>query len=98
VRKTLLATRTRRAVPVWLNKRYSGLKPKAFPMPPDRPLEPWRSFLADIDRTVDHPVVLHCIGGFAMAVLFRPAMLRHTLQMPDGTLTLRLRLEMLWGD
>lgn len=39
-------------------------------MPPDRPPEPWRSFLADIDRRIDHPVVLHCLGGFAMAMLY----------------------------
>jgi hypothetical protein len=36
----------------------------------DRPPEPWYSFFAEIDRTFDHPVVLHCIGGFAIAMLF----------------------------
>lgn len=38
-------------------------------MPPDRPPEPWLSFFLEIDRTFDHPVVLHCIGGFAIAML-----------------------------
>ena len=39
-------------------------------MPPDGPPEPWRSFLAEIDTAVDHSVELHCIGGFAMAMLY----------------------------
>jgi hypothetical protein len=38
-------------------------------MPPDRPPEPWHSFLAEIDQTLDQPVALHCIGGFAIAML-----------------------------
>ncbi len=39
-------------------------------MPHDRPSEPWLSFLGEIDRTFDRPVVLHCIGGFAIGVLY----------------------------
>jgi len=35
-----------------------------------RPPEPWHSFFAEIDGTFDHPVVLHCIGGFAIAMLY----------------------------
>jgi hypothetical protein len=38
-------------------------------MPLDRPPEPWNSFFAEIDRTLDQPVALHCIGGFAIAML-----------------------------
>jgi len=36
----------------------------------DRPPEPWRAFLAEIDRTLERPVTLHCIGGFAIAMLY----------------------------
>jgi hypothetical protein len=36
-------------------------------MPPERPAEPWLSFLADIDHALDHPVDLHCIGGFVVS-------------------------------
>ena len=39
-------------------------------MPPDRPPEPWHSFFAAIDRTLDQPVALHCLGGFAIAMLY----------------------------
>ena len=39
-------------------------------MPHNRPPEPWSSFLAAIDATLDHDVVLHCIGGFAIAMLY----------------------------
>lgn len=39
-------------------------------MPHDRPPEPWNSFFKEIDRTFDHTVVLHCIGGFAIATLY----------------------------
>jgi hypothetical protein len=38
-------------------------------MPHDRPLEPWHSFFLAIDQTFDQPIALHCIGGFAMAML-----------------------------
>ena len=39
-------------------------------MPHDRPPEPWRSFFAEIDQALDQPVALHCIGGFAIAMLY----------------------------
>jgi hypothetical protein len=39
-------------------------------MPHNRPPEPWNSYLAAIDATLDHHVVLHCIGGFAIAMLY----------------------------
>ena len=39
-------------------------------MPHDRPPEPWQSFFLDIDKTLHQPVVLQCIGGFAMAMLY----------------------------
>jgi hypothetical protein len=32
--------------------------------------EPWRSFFSAIDRALGHPVSLHCIGGFAIAMLY----------------------------
>ena len=38
-------------------------------MPPYRPPEPWHSFFLEIDRTLEHSVELHCIGGFAIAML-----------------------------
>jgi hypothetical protein len=38
-------------------------------MRPERPPEPWHAFFADIDQSLDEPVVLHCIGGFAIAML-----------------------------
>jgi hypothetical protein len=37
-------------------------------MPHDQPPEPWRSFFLEIDKTLDRPVALHCIGGFAIAM------------------------------
>ena len=39
-------------------------------MPHDRPPEPWHSFFSEIDQTLDQPVALHCIGGFAIAMLY----------------------------
>jgi Nucleotidyltransferase of unknown function (DUF6036) len=39
-------------------------------MPHDRPSEPWHSFFVEIDKTFDHPVALHCIGGFAIAMQY----------------------------
>ncbi len=32
----------------------------------DAPKEPWLSFLNDLDCRVEHPLELHCIGGFAV--------------------------------
>jgi hypothetical protein len=37
-------------------------------MPDDRPPEPWNSFPTEVDGKFDRPVVLHCIGGFAIAM------------------------------
>jgi hypothetical protein len=38
-------------------------------MPHNRPPEPWHSFFLEIDKALDRPVELHCIGGFALAML-----------------------------
>ena len=38
-------------------------------MPNDRPPEPWHSFFTEIDKTLELPIALHCIGGFAIAML-----------------------------
>jgi hypothetical protein len=38
-------------------------------MPHHQPPEPWRSFLLDLDTSLDRSVSLHCIGGFALAML-----------------------------
>ena len=38
-------------------------------MPHDRPPEPWHSFFLEIDKTLDRSIALHCIGGFAIAML-----------------------------
>ena len=39
-------------------------------MPHDLLPEPWHSFFAEIDQSLDEPVALHCIGGFAIAMLY----------------------------
>src|ERR1017187_4285441 len=36
----------------------------------DRPPEPWHSFFRDIDKAFDQAIVLQCIGGFAIAMLY----------------------------
>ena len=36
-------------------------------MPPERPAEPWFSFLADLDATLGAPADFHCIGGFVVS-------------------------------
>jgi hypothetical protein len=38
-------------------------------MPPDIP-KPWDAFLRDLDRELQTPVELHCLGGFVMTVLY----------------------------
>lgn len=38
-------------------------------MPPDL-AEPWRGFLAELDRLVNHDVRLHCCGGFVVTMLY----------------------------
>ena len=32
--------------------------------------EPWRSFLADVDRQLQGPTELHCLGGFVIAEIY----------------------------
>ena len=32
--------------------------------------EPWLSFLRDVDRALQRPVEVHCLGGFVLAVLW----------------------------
>ena len=39
-------------------------------MPPENPPEPWRSFLAQIDRLATQAIELHCIGGFVVSVKY----------------------------
>jgi hypothetical protein len=36
-------------------------------MRPDRPAEPWFSFLTDLDSAIEGPVEFHCIGGFVIS-------------------------------
>jgi hypothetical protein len=38
-------------------------------MPPDL-AEPWRAFLVDLDKRVEHKVQLHCCGGFVVTVAY----------------------------
>lgn len=48
-------------------------------MPSELVPDPWRSFLADIDAASEDPIVLHCIGGFAVT-------LHYALGRPTGDL------------
>ena len=34
---------------------------------PDRPAEPWLSFLTEVDEQLDEPADFHCIGGFVVS-------------------------------
>lgn len=36
-------------------------------MPPDRPAEPWLSFLTDLDTALDGPADFYCFGGFVVS-------------------------------
>jgi hypothetical protein len=36
-------------------------------MPPDRPAEPWQSFLTALDTQLDERADFHCIGGFVVS-------------------------------
>jgi hypothetical protein len=36
-------------------------------MPPDRPAEPWLSFLTELDTQLSEPADFHCIGGFVVS-------------------------------
>jgi hypothetical protein len=38
-------------------------------MKPDVPPEPWHSFFLEIDQALEQTVVLHCLGGFAIAMV-----------------------------
>ena len=32
--------------------------------------EPWKSFFAEIDASLEEEVALHCLGGFVMTILY----------------------------
>ena len=36
-------------------------------MPPDRPSEPWLSFLSELDAALSEPAEFHCVGGFVVS-------------------------------
>jgi hypothetical protein len=38
-------------------------------MPREIP-KPWDAFLKDLDRTLEEPVELHCLGGFVLTMLY----------------------------
>lgn len=38
-------------------------------MPPDIP-PPWDAFLNELDRSLEEPVELHCLGGFVLTMLY----------------------------
>jgi|GEM_PF-3694427 len=43
--------------------------------PPDAKLpSPWKDFLEEIDKALEKPLQIHCIGGFALVFIteFRP--------------------------
>lgn len=33
---------------------------------PSKILEPWLSFLVDVDKSIGQPMVIHCLGGFVL--------------------------------
>jgi len=37
-------------------------------MAPDRLPAPWHAFLSDVDAAATEPLVLHCLGGFAVSL------------------------------
>jgi hypothetical protein len=39
-------------------------------MPTRAVLEPWKSFLTELDASIDEELELHCLGGFAMTFLY----------------------------
>jgi hypothetical protein len=39
-------------------------------MAPKQPLEPWHSFLSEIDSLIDEEVCLHCLGGFVITQIY----------------------------
>jgi hypothetical protein len=59
----------------------------------DRPPVPWSSFLAEIDASLDDQVALHCLGGFAVAMVYglpRPTIDIDVLAVTPGVQTERL--------
>jgi len=38
-------------------------------MPREIP-KPWDAFLKDLDRSLEEPVELHCLGGFVLTMLY----------------------------
>src|SRR5215470_266219 len=40
------------------------------PMPHKCPPEPWHAFLTSLDQGLTQAVALHCVGGFAIAMLY----------------------------
>ncbi len=39
-------------------------------LPPEQIPDPWQSFLAEVDQNLSGEVVLHCIGGFVVTMLY----------------------------
>ena len=39
-------------------------------LPPKQIPDPWQSFLAEVDQNLSGEVVLHCIGGFVVTMLY----------------------------
>ncbi len=59
-------------------------------MPREIP-NPWNAFLKDLDRSLEEPVELHCLGGFVLTMMYglmRPTAdvdVAATAMVPDGT-------------
>lgn len=45
---------------------------------PKEPPSPWREFLAELDKRLRVPVELHCLGGFAVSVVYGFGVTRST--------------------
>jgi len=53
-----------------------------LPQPPSTPLEPWQSFLTELDRAASDEVRLQCLGGFVVTQLYglqRPPLTRESM-------------------
>ena len=65
-------------------------------MPSEHPPEPWRSLLEEIDRQTNENLSLHCIGGFAVTIVYGAARttadldVLWTIQSPSASATLAL--------
>lgn len=46
-------------------------------MPYNHIQEPWLSFLREVDESVNNEVVLHCLGGFAVTVMYGSTRITH---------------------